>query len=86
MSVDRKGAESAQPLLFNKDKVQIWLKYPTGATRTFQRTRDFMLPVGDSSEKKKRLLSPNGYRAQTGMKWESDKRATLQEVKWSCRD
>lgn len=54
MSVDRKGAESAQPLLFNKDKVQIWLKYPTGATRTFQRTRDFMLPVGDSSEKKKK--------------------------------
>lgn len=72
-------------LAFNKAKVWVWLKHPTEATSTFQRTRDLMLPMGDCPEKEI-LLSPNGYLTQTGMKWESDKRATLQELKWCCKD
>lgn len=47
-----RGAESALFLVFNKDKLRVWLKYHTETTGTVQKTSDCMLPVGESPEKK----------------------------------
>lgn len=46
-----RGAESAL-LVFNKDKVWVWLKYHTETTAIVQKTSDCMLRVGRSPEKK----------------------------------